>query len=99
MNNRSEFVEEKIKEMGYNTRSFANEIGVSYTTLRSMLERNFEGAKIENVIAVAKGIGVTVDYLFNLGTEFEEVEAAHSDDDLTEEEIKEIREFMKKYKK
>lgn len=55
--------------------------------------------KIENVIAVAKGIGVTVDYLFNLGTEFEEVEAAHSEDDLTEEEIKEIREFMKKYKK
>lgn len=99
MNNRSEFVEEKIKEMGYNTRSFAKEIGVSYTTLRSMLERNFEGAKIENVIAVSKGIGVTVDYLFNLGTEFEEVEAAHSDDDLTEEEIKEIREFMKKYKK
>lgn len=98
MNNRSEFVEEKIKQKGYNTRSFAQEIGVSYTTLRSMLERNFEGAKIENVITVAKGIGVTVDYLFNLNTDFEEVEAAHSDDDLTEEEIKQIREFMKKFK-
>lgn len=99
MNNRSEFVEENIKKLGYNTKSFAKEIGVSYTTLRSMLERNFEGAKIENVIAVAKGIGVTVDYLFDVGTEFEEVEAANSEDDLTEEEIKEIREFIKKYKK
>lgn len=99
MNNRSEFVEENIKKLGYNTKSFAKEIGVSYTTLRSMLERNFEGAKIENVIAVAKGIDVTVDYLFDVGTEFEEVEAANSEDDLTEEEIKEIREFMKKYKK
>lgn len=99
MNNRSEFVEENIKKLGYNTKSSAKEIGVSYTTLRSMLERNFEGAKIENVIAVAKGIGVTVDYLFDVGTEFEEVEAANSEDDLTEEEIKEIREFMKKYKK
>lgn len=99
MRERSEFVENKIKELGYNTRSFANEIGVSYTTLRSMLERNFEGAKIENVIAVCKGLNITVEFLYNIGTEFEEVEAANSDDDLNEEELKEVREFLKKFKK
>lgn len=99
MSNRSEFVENKIKEMGYNTKSFSTEIGVSYTTLRSMLERNFEGAKIENVIAVCKGLGISVEYLYNIGTEYEEVEAAHADDDLTEEELKEVHEFLKKFKK
>ena len=97
MRHRSEFVENKIKEMGYNTRSFANEIGVSYTTLRSMLERNFEGAKIENVIAVAKGVNVTVEYLYNLGTDFEEVEAAHSDGNLTEEQINLLKDILKNY--
>ena len=97
MNERTEFVESKIKEMNMNTRSFANKIGISYTTLRSMLERNFEGAKIENVIAVAKGIGVTVDYLFSLGTEFEEVEAAHSDGDLSDEEIEILKGILDKY--
>lgn len=97
MRERSEFVESKIKNMGYNTRSFANEVGVSYTTLRSMLERNFEGAKIENVIAVAKGINVSVEYLFNIGTEFEEVEAAHSDKGLTEKEVNALRDILKNY--
>ncbi|ANZ33039.1 helix-turn-helix domain-containing protein [Staphylococcus carnosus] len=97
MNNRSAFVEEKIKELGYNTKSFAKHVGVSYTTLRSMLERNFEGAKIENVIAVCKGIGVSVEYLFDIGTEYEEVQAAHSVDELSEEELKEIRDFLKKF--
>lgn len=97
MKHRSEFVESKIKEMGYNTRSFANKIGVSYTTLRSMLERNFEGAKIENVIAVAKGVNVTVEYLYNLGTDFEEVEAAHSDGNLTEEQINLLKDILKNY--
>lgn len=97
MRERSEFVENKIKELGYNTRSFANEIGVSYTTLRSMLERNFESAKIENVIAVAKGINVTVEYLYNLGTEFEEVEAAHSDGGLTEDQVNLLKDILKNY--
>lgn len=97
MRERSEFVEGKIKNMGYNTRSFAKEVGVSYTTLRSMLERNFEGAKIENVIAVAKGINVSVEYLFDIGTEFEEVEAAHSDKGLTEKEVNALRDILKNY--
>lgn len=99
MSNRSEFVENKIKELGYNTKSFSTEIGVSYTTLRSMLERNFEGAKIENVIAVCKGLGISVEFLYNIGTEFEEVQAAHSDEDLTEDEVKEVADFLKKFKK
>ncbi|MDG0843120.1 helix-turn-helix domain-containing protein [Staphylococcus equorum] len=97
MRERSQFVEDKIKVMGYNTRSFANEVGVSYTTLRSMLERNFEGAKIENVIAVAKGINVSVEYLFDIGTDFEEVEAAHSDKGLTEKEVNALRDILKNY--
>ncbi|MHC3758851.1 helix-turn-helix domain-containing protein [Staphylococcus succinus] len=97
MRERSEFVESKIKEMGYNTRSFAKQVDVSYTTLRSMLERNFEGAKIENVIAVAKGIGVSVEYLFDIGTDFEEVEAAHSDKGLTEKEVNALRDILKNY--
>lgn len=29
MNNRSEFVEENIKKLGYNTKSFAKEIGLA----------------------------------------------------------------------
>ncbi|WP_413481908.1 helix-turn-helix domain-containing protein [Mammaliicoccus vitulinus] len=95
---RAKYVENKIEELGLNNRSFAIKAGISYTTFRSMLERNFEGAKIENVIAVCKTLNISVEYLFNIGTEFEEVQAAHSEEDLTEEELKEIRDFIKKFK-
>lgn len=95
---RSEFVEKKILEKGYNVRSFSKEINISYTTLRSMLERNFEGAKIENVLAVSKGLGVSVEYLYNIGTDFEEVSAAHSDEEIKDEDMAMIKEFLKDYK-
>ncbi|PTI75623.1 hypothetical protein BU064_11400 [Staphylococcus succinus] len=97
MRERSEFVKAKIKEMGYNTRSFAKQVNVSYTTLRSMLERNFESAKIENVIAVAKGIGVSVEYLFDIDFDFKEMEATYSGKGLTEKEINALRDILKNY--
>jgi hypothetical protein len=81
-------VKELMQQEGFNTKSFAEKIGLPYTTLRSMLERGFAKSAVENVIKVCRGLGITVEQL--------ETSAAHHDgEEWTEEELAEIEEFKK----
>ena len=60
---RSERLVSLMKENGHTYRSLANESGVAYTTIKSMVERDLKNASIDNVIKIAKVLGVTSDYL------------------------------------
>ena len=60
---RSERLVSLMKENGHSYRSLANESGVAYTTIKSMVERDLKNASIDNVIKIAKVLGVTSDYL------------------------------------
>ena len=63
MMKRSERLVSLMKENGHTYRSLANKSGVAYTTIKSMVERDLKNASIDNVIKIAKVLGVTSDYL------------------------------------
>lgn len=63
---RGEYLLKIMEEKGYNTSKLAKESGVPYTTIRSMIERDLKKAAIENVIAVCRVLGISVDELSQL---------------------------------
>jgi len=54
------YVKSKIENLGYNVRSFSEEIGLPYTTIRSLLERNFKKASIENVSKICNALNIPI---------------------------------------
>jgi repressor LexA len=63
---KSEIIDRLIKEKGYSRNSFAKHIGIPESTLRSGLSRGFGGVSIDIGIAVCKGLGITVEELYEL---------------------------------
>lgn len=63
--------EERIKELIIakygNVRAFATESGISYTTVRSILERGIMNAKAENVFKICHLLGISPDTLAEWG--------------------------------
>ena len=62
--------EERIKELIVakygNVRAFSKEIGISYTTIRSILERGIMNAKAENIFKICRLLGISPDTLGEL---------------------------------
>lgn len=63
--------EERIKELIIakygNVRVFATESGISYTTVRSILERGIMNAKAENVFKICHLLGISPDTVADWG--------------------------------
>lgn len=62
---REEFLTFLIRDRKYSVKSFAKEIDIPYSTLRSILDGNVGGASVDNVIKICKGLNITIDELNN----------------------------------
>lgn len=101
--NREQVIKDLIKKRGLSLRSFAEEVGIPYTTLYSMLNRGIGKASVDTVIKVCKALDITTDRLELLAQkdalgDQEEIEtiAAHNDGPpLTKEEQHKLEEYAK----
>lgn len=78
--------EERIKELIIakygNVRAFATESGISYTTVRSILERGIMNAKAENVFKICHLLGISPDTVADWGVSTEQQTNAHDIDSI-----------------
>ena len=65
---REEYIKTLIADKGYSVKSFAQSVGLPYSTLRSMLSSGVGGAAVDNVIKICKGLGITIDTLNKCGS-------------------------------
>jgi len=96
MDTRTKIVERLIDEKGHSVKSFAREIDIPYTTLRSILKRGIGNSSVDNVIKICKGLGITTEQLQNMAEGDDDANmtiAAHYDGDWTEEELKQLENF------
>ena len=105
--------EERIKELIVakygNVRAFATESGISYTTVRSILERGVMNAKAENVFKMCRLLGISPDTLADWTLEDSPTKTSHDIDEaiknavmyngntLTEEDKRAIRGIVAGY--
>ena len=47
-------------------KAFSKEIGLAYTTVRSILERGVFNAKVENVIKICKGLNIKPEEIMDI---------------------------------
>lgn len=77
--------EERIKELIIakygNVRAFAKESGISYTTVRSILERGIMNAKAENVFKICHLLGISPDTVADWGISNEQQQQSPHDID------------------
>lgn len=90
-----ERVEYFIKREGINANELANRMGVTSSTIYSMLKRDSSRIDIDLLIKIARALNVTTDELLSADTDAEpETAAAHFDGkDYTPEQLKQIKEF------
>lgn len=62
---RSEFINEEMNVRGWTARDLSKASGVAYTTIRSMLERDFVNASIDNTFKICRALGITAEELSN----------------------------------
>lgn len=78
--------EERIKELIIakygNVRAFATESGISYTTVRSILERGIMNAKAENVFKICHLLGISPDTVADWGVSEEQQPTPHDIDNI-----------------
>lgn len=67
--NKEDYVKMLISSSGHNIKSFAASIELPYTTLLGMLNRGLDGASVQNVIRVCKGLSITVEDLEHIEDE------------------------------
>ena len=61
--NREQFIKNLISSKGYNIKSFAQYIGMPYSTLLTILNGSLGGAAIDNVIKICQGLGISINEL------------------------------------
>lgn len=78
--------EERIKELIIakygNVRAFATESGISYTTVRSILERGIMNAKAENVFKICHLLGISPDTVADWGISNDQQPNSHDIDSI-----------------
>ena len=78
--------EERIKELIIakygNVRAFATESGISYTTVRSILERGIMNAKAENVFKICHLLGISPETVADWGVSNDPQPNAHDIDNI-----------------
>lgn len=104
MDKRTEMIKEMIEKGWKSKRSFAEHAGIPASTLSSMLERGIGNASVDNVLKVCAGLGITTDELLKLSEENSttvssnsttlKTIAAHIDEDVTEDEIEDIKKYI-----
>lgn len=57
--NREQFLKTLIESRYPNVKIFSEKIGLPYTTVRSILERGVGNARVDNVIKICKGLGIS----------------------------------------
>lgn len=57
---REQYIKRLIKEKGCTIKDFAQDIGMPYSTLLSMLNGSIGGAAIDNAIKICRGLGITI---------------------------------------
>lgn len=67
--NRELYLKKLIADKGHTVKSFAEEIKMPYSTLRSILNSSVGGAAIDNIIKICKGLGITISELQECGLE------------------------------
>lgn len=96
---REEIIRRLIKEKGMSLKAFAASADIPYTTLHSMLDRGIGKAAVDNVIKVCKELGISIEELEEMSNDINAVQvntlAAHATNDLTEEEQKQVLDFVK----
>ncbi|MFR4248816.1 MAG: helix-turn-helix domain-containing protein [Leuconostoc lactis] len=63
--NREMYLKELIESKYGTVRNFSEQIGVPYTTIRSIIERGVLNAKMQNIINICVGLGITPEQLYN----------------------------------
>lgn len=104
MDKRTEFVQRLIDENWKSRRQFALSIGLPPTTLNSILERGIGKASVDNVLLICEGLGISADDLQKQSedqfivndskTSYVTTIAAHIDDNVTDEEMEEIKNYI-----
>lgn len=61
--NKETYIRTLIKNSGDNIKSFAEKIGLPYTTLTGILNRGIDGASVQNVMKICKALKITVEDL------------------------------------
>ncbi|WP_424349968.1 helix-turn-helix domain-containing protein [Latilactobacillus sp. 5-91] len=61
--NREEFLKTLIESKYPNIKVFSEQIGVPYTTVRTILEKGVGNARVDNVIKICKGLNISPDIL------------------------------------
>ena len=62
---REQYLKQLIFDHGYNVKSFAEHIGIPYTTLCSIFNRGLGGAAVDTVIKMCHALDISVDSLEN----------------------------------
>lgn len=94
---REEYLENLIINKFKSVRSFAEYADVPYTTVRSILQRGVGNAKVENILKITEALGITTDDLLKYDEKSnDQLLAAHLDANLSAEELKKIKEYIKK---
>lgn len=60
---RAKVLKTLIEETGMTMKGFAENVGIPYTTLYSILERGVGKASIDNVLKICKALGITTEEL------------------------------------
>ena len=66
--NKETYIRTLIKNSGNNIKSFAEKIGLPYTTLTGILTRGIDGASVQNVMKICKALKITVEDLQKVET-------------------------------
>lgn len=61
--NKETYIRTLIKNSGDNIKSFAEKIGLPYTTLTGILNRGIDGASVQNVMKICKALKITIEDL------------------------------------
>lgn len=81
--NKETYIRTLIKNSGDNVKSFAEKIGLPYTTLTGILNRGIDGASVQNVMKICKALKITIEDLQKIETlnlNQENINNAKSDD-------------------
>ena len=62
---REDYIKQLISDKGFSVKTFAENIEIPYSTLRSMLNGSIGGAAVDSVIKICAGLGISINDLQN----------------------------------
>jgi len=96
----ADVIRKLIKSKGLSQRKFAENINMPKSTLTSILQRGVDNSGLENVKKICKGLDITIGELEEMAEketlqlDQEYTIAANGAENLTENEMKEVEEYI-----